>query len=455
MTRIFLYPDKKFFGEALSSFEGVKLTAFSDTPSLLRRLKSDGADALIIDGDVPHISGIVRFLLEHTPTTALVVVGNENVKNADLFIPREVSVNDFSAMLRKFLEVRGFLLSGGILGRSRAIYSVGEIALKLARTDISVLVVGESGVGKELVARLVHNRSERSSGEFVPVNVGAIPESLLESELFGYVKGAFTGAVSDRIGLFERASGGTLFLDEIGDMPVSLQVKLLRVLETGRFYPVGSSEERKADVRIIAATNRDLKLEMDMGRFRSDLYFRLAGAKIYIPPLRERREDIPVLVASFIKEVEKKTGKPFPGFTDSAMRFVLGYHWPGNVRELRNFIENFVSLAEGSPVTGEDIKGYFAEHSQTGRKLPVRWRENIPSEMAVILESILEELNYIRRRIDSLVPGGSLNIEESERELIENALKLSGWNKSNAARILGIDRKTLYRKMKRYEIKED
>ena len=358
-------------------------------------------------------------------------------------------------MLRRFLEVRRFLLSGGILGRSRAIYSVGETALKLARTDISVLVVGESGVGKELIARLVHNRSRRSSGKFVPVNVGAIPESLLESELFGYVKGAFTGAVSERIGLFEQASGGTLFLDEIGDMPGSLQVKLLRVLETGRFYPVGSSEEKEVDVRIIAATNRDLKLQMDMGRFRSDLYFRLAGARIYIPPLRERKEDIPVLVASFIKEAEKKTGKAFLGFTDSAMRLILGYHWPGNVRELRNFVENFVSLAEGAPVTGEDIKGYFAEHSQTGRKLPVRWRENIPSEMAAVLENILEELSYIRRRLDSFVPGGSLNIRESERELIENALRLSGWNKSNAARILGIDRKTLYRKMKKYEIKED
>jgi transcriptional regulator with PAS, ATPase and Fis domain len=235
----------------------------------------------------------------------------------------------------------------GIVGRSTRLHEIVETMRQVAVTDITVLLVGESGVGKEVFASAIHKLSPRASQTMLAINCGAIPETLLESELFGHERGAFTGAVEMRKGLFESAEGGTVFLDEIGEMSLATQVKLLRVLETFQFARVGSSEPRHANVRVIAATNRDLERDVERGTFRRDLYYRLRSVQIRIPPLRERREDIPLLFAHFAFQVAARLGMPFGGITPEAMEVLIEYPWPGNVRELRNFVELVVSLERG------------------------------------------------------------------------------------------------------------
>ncbi|MCS7082499.1 MAG: sigma-54 dependent transcriptional regulator [Bacteroidetes bacterium] len=247
----------------------------------------------------------------------------------------------------------------GIVGRSAAIRKVLDVIRQVAPTDITVLIQGESGVGKELVARAIHAISPRRHKELVIVNCGAIPEGIIESELFGHEKGAFTGAVDSREGYFERANGGTIFLDEIGDMPLHTQVKILRVLESGEYMRVGSSRVRHTDVRVIAATNKDLWQMVQEGKFREDLYYRLDTVTIRIPPLRERPEDIEPLFAHFVREFTEKYGVRFPGLTEEARELLLTYRWPGNVRELRNLVEQLVVLERAAPVTAETLAHYL------------------------------------------------------------------------------------------------
>src|SRR5512144_2972029 len=233
-----------------------------------------------------------------------------------------------------------FQKESGIIGESIEIKELVDVVLQVAPTDITVLITGESGVGKELVAKAIHSASRRKARPLVSVNAGAIPEGIMESELFGHEKGSFTGASETRKGYFELADGGTIFLDEIGELPIGTQVKFLRVLENGEYMRVGSASPRRVNVRVIAATNRNLEAEVRQGNFRSDLYFRLRSINIRIPALRERREDIPVFVETFARQVAEKNKIPFGGFSADAMELLKSYHWPGNVRELRNVVES-------------------------------------------------------------------------------------------------------------------
>ena len=242
-----------------------------------------------------------------------------------------------------------------IIGKGDAIESVFRIMEKVARTDSSVLITGESGTGKELVARAIHFTSERANGRFLPINCGALPENLLESELFGYKRGAFTGAMNEKIGLLKSADKGTVFLDEIGDMPLALQIKLLRVLQEREVYPLGSNDPVSFDVRVLCATNKDLEVEAKAGRFREELLYRINVITIKLPPLRERKDDIPLLASHFLKKFERSLGRGGMRFSKGAMKLLLSYAWPGNVRELENTIERAAILAETDVIHSHDL----------------------------------------------------------------------------------------------------
>ncbi len=308
------------------------------------------------------------------------------------------------------------------VGESKPIKEKLQIALKVAETDSSVLLLGESGVGKELFAEQIHLGSPRNTGPFIRVNCAALPEGLLESELFGHVKGAFTDAVSDRRGRFELADGGTIFLDEIADMPLSLQAKLLRVIQQRTFERVGASESTSVNVRIIAATNRDLEKEVAEGRFRSDLYYRLNVLPIRIPPLRERREDIPILAEFFLKKHSSETKKQLRGFTDDAMEALLAYAWPGNVRELENAVERSVVFS----------------------------RDDYVSTDALTLTpgAALADEAYARRSLKE-----ALNI--FKKHFITKALESNGWHQTKTAKALGIQRSYLSKLIRELDIMKE
>ncbi|MEX0736634.1 MAG: sigma-54 dependent transcriptional regulator, partial [Bacteroidota bacterium] len=276
----------------------------------------------------------------------------------------------------------------GIIGGSLEIQEIVDVVRQVAPTDITVLIIGESGVGKEVIAHAIHTASKRSKKNLVTVNCGAIPEGLIESELFGHEKGSFTSAVETRKGYFEIADGGTILLDEIGEMPLATQVKLLRVLENGEFARVGSSSPRTSDVRVLAATNKDLQYEVQQKRFRPDLYFRLRSVNITVPPLRSRKEDIPLLLEHFVREFTAKNGMKFEGFTNDATDLIMSYHWPGNVRELKNVIESMLVLENGRRMDADTVRKYLKEYH-----VPVMER-NLPVVMNKTVEQAERELIY-------------------------------------------------------------
>ena len=322
-----------------------------------------------------------------------------------------------------------------IVGASPRMRRIYKLISKVAPTDSTVLIEGESGTGKELIARSIHLQSRRASGPFVAVNVGAIPEALVESELFGVVRGAFTGADQDRPGLVEAADGGTLFLDEIGDMPLSAQVKLLRTLESNEVRRVGDRSTRIVDLRVVAATHRDLHAEVASGRFREDLYYRLRVVELHVPPLRERREDIGLLASYFLERFAARRRRPGLSFSPEAIATLERYDYPGNVRELEHAIEHAVTLAEGDVIAPEDLPSAL----RTPRMLPTRGS-------AGLSESPIHDAGdqaHVNGR-----DGWSL--AEVEREHIRRVLARHRGNATAAARQLGISRTTLWRKLREY-----
>jgi len=329
-------------------------------------------------------------------------------------------IRDENQQLRERLGVQS-----EIIGKSKAMERVTEEIARAAPTSATVLIRGESGVGKELVARAVHFSSPRRKGAFVCLNCAALSESLLESELFGHERGAFTGAVNRKIGKFEASHQGTLMLDEIGEMSPTIQAKFLRVLEGHPFERVGGSEPVKVDVRVIAATNRDLEKDVAEGRFRRDLYFRLHVLEIFVPALRKRPEDIPELAHYFFHKYNLETGRRLRGFTPKAMEQMVRYRWPGNVRELKNVVERAIVLAAGDYVDQEDLML---------SKLPTTGDTNESMPQAVEFKPI--------------------SLAEMERRHILATLKATSWNKSQTAQLLGIERSTLDRKIRRYELAE-
>jgi len=414
------------------------------------------------------------------------------VKPAD---PLEVT-----ATVRRRIERRRLQQRTGILGESAAIQEVLVKIEQMAPVTSTVLIEGESGTGKELVARAIHDLSPRGGRgargkSFIAVNCAAIPDTLLESELFGHEKGAFTGAAERRLGRFELANEGTIFLDEVGEMTAATQVKLLRVLEDRSFFRVGGTQPIQVDVRVIAATNQSLKEAVTLGTFRDDLFYRLNVLSIYLPPLRERRSDIPLLVRTFIAEFAKAHDRPFKGITPEALQILVDADWPGNVRQLRNLIESMVVLAPEGEIRAADIPADIRERT---RSLPVRIPAPVregsgagSQELEFIFRTLVElkmQLEGLRRRIEerpservevievggseSQTPGSRLldpldstpeppgpviykpgmSMSDVERAAIDAALRETRGNRRKAAETLGIGERTLYRKLKEYAI---
>ncbi|MGF1511071.1 MAG: sigma-54-dependent transcriptional regulator [Myxococcota bacterium] len=342
-----------------------------------------------------------------------------SLESLSLALTRAVRHNRMVSDLHRLREGRDRIVGDyGILGESKAIREVHSLIARVGPSDISVLITGESGTGKELVARALHESGPRRSRPFVPINCAAMPEQLLESELFGHTKGAFTDAKEDQTGLFVQASGGTLFLDEIGDMPLGMQAKLLRALQEERVRPVGGKEEIPFDTRVISATNSDLEEAIDDGRFREDLFYRLNVVTIHTPPLRAREQDVLLIAQAFIEEQERRKPSGVKGLSRAAAEKLLNYRWPGNVRELSNVIARAMVLTQFDELGAED--------------LPANIQRFMDDDVAV-------------EKAPELI-----SLEELERRHIHRVLRATSGNRSQASTVLGIDRRTLYRKIKRY-----
>ncbi|AAM72724.1 MAG TPA: sigma-54-dependent Fis family transcriptional regulator [Chlorobaculum sp.] len=367
------------------------------------------------------------------------------------------------------------------IGRSAGIVQLRELAMQVADTDVTVLITGETGSGKEVLARFIHDHSRRAGKSMIPVNCGAIPSGILESELFGHEKGAFTGAVQARKGYFESADKGTIFLDEIGEMPLETQVKFLRVIETGQFQRVGASETISADTRIIAATNRNLNQAVAEKHFREDLYYRLKSVELLIPPLRERGSDILMLAEHFVHEFERKHAIAFEGFSQESGELMLRYPWPGNVRELRNLIEALLILERGKKITPDILEKHLVQRSRH-KGLVHEPGKSEKNELHLIYSSLIQlrqEIDEIRQMLqqallyrqptsplllpalpappaaqDSTLPSGGneapVPLKELEKRAIGEALTKFDGNKRKTALALGINERTLYRKIKEY-----
>lgn len=369
----------------------------------------------------------------------------------------------------------------GIIGISEKIQEVLKIIRQVAATDVAVLIQGESGTGKEIVARAIHTNSSRSSGELVSVNCGAIPEGILESEIFGHEKGSFTGAVSRRVGYFEMANDGTIFLDEIGEMILQTQVKLLRVLELGEFMRVGGSRTLKTNARVIAATNKNLEQEVQKGNFRQDLFYRLKSVTIDVPPLRERGRDIDLLTQKFISDFEKKYKLRQEGITPEVMECFHNYNWPGNIRELRNLLESLVLLKKGGKIEAADLPENIRNSHAGVSGLPVyinKTSEQVERELiygallglradiADLKNMLHDSLDVLRKlagykRFDHEVgeisevvdisgeSNDDISVEKIEADAIKEALRRFSGNRRLAAKALGISERTLYRRLEK------
>ena len=406
---------------AASKEEALELASTAKFAAALVDMRMDESEADGID--------ILRKIKEVSPDTAvLVMTAYPNVETAVEsmklgaadYISKPFSYDQLIQKLRKIAppptEEEYF---GGIVTRNKRMLEIIEMVKTVAQTDTTVLIRGETGTGKELVARAIHSASARANGPFVAVNCAALPEMLLESELFGYEKGAFTGATSRKLGKFELAHGGTLFLDEITEMNPNLQAKLLRALEQKEIDRLGGTKPIPVDVRVVASTNADIEAAVAEGKFRSDLYYRVAVVTIELPPLRERKDDIPLLAEHFLKIYNRQHGKEIKGFSEGAMRKLMNYHWPGNIRQLRNVIEQAVILCPGDIITEEYIN-------------PERRRSSA---------------NQI------VIPIGT-PLHEAEKIIILRTLEACGNVKSKAAEILGITARTIRNKLKAYAMEE-
>ncbi|MBM4066488.1 MAG: sigma-54-dependent Fis family transcriptional regulator [Planctomycetes bacterium] len=412
----------------------------------LEIIEAGGVDIVITDLIMHNIDGlqILKTTKERLPEAEVILITGYGTvetavdamqKGAATYLLKPININHLRAEVGKLVEKQNLIRSNrelhkqldekfglsGIIGNSQKMQKVLSIVNQISGTTATVLITGESGTGKELVSKIIHNNSPRKNNPLVILNAAAIPENLLESELFGHEKGSFTGAMYQRKGKFEYANHGTLFLDEIGDMPLSTQVKLLRVIEDGVVTRVGSNESVKVDVRLIAATNQDLEKLIKEGKFREDLYFRLNVVSIKLPPLRERLDDIPLLMDAFLREFSQTHNKKVTVISPEARKILYKYSWPGNVRELKNCIESMVVVSRKDTIDREDIPDHILQRSGEISPTP------------------------------GLAAG--ITIEEAERELIKSTLATVGGNREEAAKMLGIGERTLYRKLDRYGLK--
>jgi DNA-binding NtrC family response regulator len=436
--------DEKNIREGLAealSLDGYRALPAADGEEALALVESADADLVITDLRMPKLGGtdVLNHVVNRYPGLPVIVLtGHGTIEDAVVamragafdFLTKPVNLDHLSLLVKRALESRELARknreleaeveaqrrSSSIIGKSAEMKKVFDLVRRVAPTRASVLVTGDSGVGKELVADAIHNLSPRRDGPLVKVHCAALAESLLESELFGHEKGSFTGAQARKRGRFELADKGTLFLDEIGEINQNVQIKILRVLQERKFERVGGEDTVEVDVRIVAATNKDLKEEIRKGTFREDLYYRLNVVNIRVPPLRERRDDIPLLAMAFLSEFSEENGKKLEGFDPKARQALYAYPWPGNVRELRNSVESAVVMASSGLIGLDDLPPGVRS---SGEERDVR------------------------------VPIGS-TLEEAEKILIRETLAALGGNKSRSAEVLGIGRKTLYQKIEEY-----
>ncbi len=439
---------------AFLTYQGYDIAAAEGNTPFFETIENNNVDIIIadltylrlIDPDFKERCALIN------PLLVLIgygeIDGAEHVKSDSdtiFTLPKPLNLDELESLVMRAREYQSMkmydrtvgdsaqnkILSASMIGTSPPMRALFEMITKVAASNATVLIQGESGTGKELAARAIHQLSNRNAKNFVPVNCAAIPDDLLESELFGHVKGSFTGAYANRIGRFEMADKGSLFLDEIGDMKANLQVKLLRVLQNREFEPVGASKSQKVDVRIIAATNKNLEELVVSRDFREDLYYRLSVIPITIPPLRERREDIPVLIHTFLVRFNADKRNTVKGFSREVLSILCNYEWPGNVRELENLVERLVILKGSGLIVPDD--------------LPEKYLSGKPSRAILVQIPTLPA--------DNLLPEGGIclnsAVEEFENNLIAQALSRSGGNKKEAAILLNLKRTTLIEKLKK------
>jgi DNA-binding NtrC family response regulator len=422
------------------SEEGYEAEVAADAESGLKILLNQQVDLVLTDLRLPGMNGLeflqaAKSANAELPVVVMTAYGTVNTAveamkaGASDYVLKPFSLDEIKLVVRKALDVHRLQQENrslrealgqryefkNIIAGSARMQEVLAMVVRVAPTSSTVLIAGESGVGKDLIARAIHEHSRRASGPFIKINSSAIPENLLESELFGYERGAFTGATTSKPGKFELADKGTLFLDEIGDVPAAIQVKLLRVLQEREFERLGGTRTIKVDVRLVAATNRDLRAALEQGTFREDLYYRLNVVPINIPPLREHKEDVPALVDHFIRRYAAESGKPIHGIKPAALKALLDFHWPGNIRELQNIIERAIALSAGEVIEPSDIH----LDTFTLRKGPA---------------TASPETHFI--------PDG-MTLDQFEDEIIHEALRRANGNKSQAARLLGLSRNAL------------
>ncbi|HKK14408.1 MAG TPA: sigma-54 dependent transcriptional regulator [Gammaproteobacteria bacterium] len=423
-----------------------EVQSFTSSQDALDELERTPAEVVVTDLKMPGVDGldVLRYLkAQHPGTQVVMITGYGTVEsavdalksgafdyirkpfdNAELFhtVERALEHTRLSQENQRLRAEKRLFADSTLVGQSQAMVQVQRLIDAASAYDCSVLIGGHSGSGKELVARQIHDQSQRASGQFVAINCAAIPEDLIESELFGYKKGAFTGADQSKPGLFEAANGGTIFLDEINNASLSLQAKLLRVLQDGTYYAMGDTAPRGTDVRVIAASNQDLPEMIQEQRFREDLYYRLKVIEISIPPLKERREDIPLLAQFFIHKFARELGKDVKGMTTQVLGALLRYDWPGNVRELENLVQRMIILAEGDKIDAEVL----------------------PQELQAVREGSGKPLDLISPQ----------SLEDVEAYFIRKTLRETEGDRALTAELLGINKSTLWRKIKKYQLEE-
>ncbi len=455
MSRILIVDDERSmvdFIRIMLKKVGHDVGGATTTTEALAALQLGDFDLVVSDLRIKQDSGIdlLRRVKEQSPTTEFIMMTayatTENAVEAMKlgaydYVTKPFNVDEFKELVSKALEKKSLRDENlqlqaklglreayhEIVGKSRAMQQVFDLVDRIKDTPSNVLITGESGTGKEVIARALHEHSVRKNKPFVAVNCGALPENLIESELFGYRKGAFTGATSDREGLFEAANGGTLFLDEIGELPLSMQVKLLRVLQERKVRRVGDTNDRVIDVRLVAATNRDLNKAVETGEFREDLYFRLNVLHLALPPLRERPEDIPLLAHHFLQKNNADMGRSLPGFSDEALRYLQQYRFPGNVRELANIVERAVALTPEGEIQADVLPDHVA-----GRQLAMAGGLPQLDEAGMDLEAFVEAI---------------------EKHYLLRALELSGGSKTKAAELLGMSFRQFRYKVDKFGLK--
>jgi two-component system response regulator PilR (NtrC family) len=451
--KILVVDDEKSMSDFLEIMlrkEGYEVTSTTSGEKALELLDNNLYSMVLTDVRMPGTDGfeVLRKTKEVSPDTVVIMItayGSPEgavtaiKEGAYDYITKPFRVEEVKLTIKKSLERSNLIRENirlrqavedrykfwNLIGKSPKMQRVYELVEKVSQTKANVLITGESGTGKELVAKAVHYNSDRKDRSFVTLNCGAIPENLLESELFGHMKGSFTGAIANKRGLLEMAEGGTLFMDEIGELPLSLQVKLLRVIQEREFKRVGGTEDIKVDVRIISASNQDLQQKVAHGGFREDLFYRLNVIQIKLPPLRERKEDITLLVNHFVRKYSADTGKKIEGVSPEAMELLLGYDFPGNVRELENIIERSITLETSSMITERHIRSYLNERMIS---------KSIPPSLEIPEEGI--DLNKV--------------VEDLEKAFILKALEHTGGIKKKAAEILGMNFRAMRYKLAKY-----